>query len=145
MNVLIKGVGKKVKVKKRHKTRSKDDDLKGYDEKPFAPKASALEWCTCRHPILPENISQYFDAYRLRRIKENDNCLSLKKPGRNIDLITSMILLRRANIGARGKAATKMVMNPNWECKKKLSTQQNSLFCQNDWPQNRKMKKSPIT
>ena len=90
-----------------------DDDLKGYDEKPFAPKASALEWCTCRHPILPENVSQYFDAYWLRGIKENDNCLSLKKPGRNIDLITSMILLRRANIGARGKAATKMVMNPN--------------------------------
>ena len=113
MNVLIKGVGKKVKVKKRHKTRSEDDDLKGNDEKPFAPKASALEWCTCRHPILPENVSQYFDAYWLRGIKENDNCLSLKKPGRNIDLITSMILLRRANIGARGKAATKMVMNPN--------------------------------
>ena len=73
MNVLIKGVGKKVKVKKRHKTRSEDDDLKGNDEKPFAPKASALEWCTCRHPILPENISQYFDAYRLHSIKENDN------------------------------------------------------------------------
>ena len=55
--------------------------------KPFAPKASALEWCTCRHPILPENISQYFDAYRLRGIKENDNCLSMKKPGRYIDLM----------------------------------------------------------
>ena len=67
--------------------KDEDDDLKGCDEKPFAPKASALEWCTCRHPILPENISQYFDAYRLRGIKENDNCLSIKKPGRYIDLM----------------------------------------------------------
>ena len=74
---------KRVEVKKGKKQgvrrkKYEDDDLKGYDEKPFAPKASALEWCTCRHPILPENISQYFGAYRLHSIKENDNFLFMK-------------------------------------------------------------------
>ena len=83
MNVFIKGLGKRVKIKngKKQGVRCKkceDDDLKGYNEKPFAPKASALEWCTCRHPILPGNISQYFDAYRLHSIKENDNFLLVK-------------------------------------------------------------------